>query len=78
MSAPGGLVLTASAVLCAPMLWMLRDGSISVQDAVVRWLVCVAACYAGISVVAALAFPSTRPAPPDDGSSSTSDSSAPL
>ena len=63
MSAPTGVVLAATAVVSSPILWLVHQGSLSLEDAVLRWLMCLAVCQLAISVVASLAYPSARPQP---------------
>jgi hypothetical protein len=57
MSASLGTVLTASALVSSPVLWLLQEGTLTPTDAVQRWAVCVALCWVAITVVSAFAFP---------------------
>lgn len=63
MSAPGGVVLAASAVVASPVLLLLHQGAISVEDALLRGGICLVLCRVGISVVASLAYSPPRPQP---------------
>ena len=63
MSAPTGPVLVASALVSSPILWLVYEGSISTEVALQRWVICAAVCWVAISVISALAFPSSRPEP---------------
>jgi hypothetical protein len=58
MSASSGPVLVVSALVSSPILWLVHEGSISAEVAVQRWAICVALCWAAISIVSALAYPS--------------------
>ena len=62
MSAPAGIVLGATIVVSSPILWLVHEGSLSVEDAVLRWFICLALCRVAISVVSSLAFPAPAPA----------------
>ena len=64
MSAPAGIVLAATIVVSSPILWLVREGSLSIEDAVLRWFVCLAVCRIAISVVSSVAFPDPRSAAP--------------
>jgi hypothetical protein len=52
-----GVVLTATAVVSSPSLWMLYEGSLSTDEAAKRVLVCLALCWVALTAVAAVAFP---------------------
>lgn len=69
MSAPGGVVLAATLVVSSPIVWLVHEGSLSLEDAVLRWFICLALCRVAISVVSSVAYPSARPsaAPPGTG-----------
>ena len=60
MSASGGVVLTLGAVVSSPVAWLLYDGQISLDDALLRIGICMAVVWAAVSVVSAVAF---SPAP---------------
>lgn len=62
MSAPTGVVLAATAVVSSPILWLVHQGSLSLEDAALRWLICLAVCRVAISVVSSVAYPTVRPA----------------
>jgi hypothetical protein len=64
MSASSGPVLVVSALISSPILWLVHEGSISAEVAVQRWAICVALCWAAISIVSALAYPSVPPEAP--------------
>ena len=61
MSAPSGVVLAATIVVSSPILWLVHEGSLTVEDAVLRWFVCLAVCRIAISVVSSVAFPAPQP-----------------
>jgi hypothetical protein len=52
------VVLAATAVVSSPILWLVHEGSLSVEDGVLRWFVCLVVCRIAISVVASVAYPS--------------------
>jgi hypothetical protein len=61
MSAPGGVVLAATLVVSSPIVWLLHEGQLTLEDAALRWLMCLALCRVAISVVSSVAYPSVRP-----------------
>lgn len=61
MSGSGGAAVVASAVVSSPLLWLLHQGAISVEDALLRGGICLVLCRVGISVVASLAYTPPRP-----------------
>lgn len=61
MSAPTGVVLLATAVVSSPLLWLVHEQTISLEDAAERGLVCLVVCRIAISIVSALAYPTPRP-----------------
>jgi hypothetical protein len=64
VSAPSGIVFAATVVVSSPILWLVHEGSLSIEDAVLRWFVCLAVCRIAISVVSSVAFPDPRLAVP--------------
>lgn len=60
MSAPTGVVLTLGAIVSSPVAWLLYDGTISLDDALIRIGICLAVVWVAVSIVSALAF---SPAP---------------
>lgn len=65
MSAPQGVVLAAAAVVGSPVAWMLYQGTITLDDALVKIVVCVAFCWIALSVVGGLTWsPPTPPSGP--------------
>lgn len=64
MSAPAGVVLAATLIVSSPILWLVHEGSLTVEDAVLRWFVCLAVCRIAISVVSSVAFPAPHPLVP--------------
>ncbi len=71
MSAPSGIVLAATLVVSSPILWLVHEGSLSIEDAVLRWFVCLAVCRIAISVVSSVAFPDPRPVLPPGAEAAT-------
>jgi hypothetical protein len=64
VSAPTGIVLAATVVVSSPILWLVHEGSLTLEDAVLRWFVCLVLCRVAISVVSSVAFPDPRPVSP--------------
>ena len=62
MSPLSGPVLAAAALVSAPALWgALVDGTTTPQTAALRYLICMAICWAGFAVVGMLVGPAPRP-----------------
>jgi hypothetical protein len=69
MSPFSGPVLGGAALVSAPALWScLVTGTMPVADGLLRYLVTVAVCWLGLSVVAAMVGPAPRSADPSSGS----------
>jgi hypothetical protein len=56
-----GIVVVASVLVSSPVVWMVQEGTLTPEDAVQRWAICLAACWLAITVVGSLAFPDPRP-----------------
>jgi hypothetical protein len=77
MSPFSGVVLGTAAALSAPALWSsLVAGTLPVADGLLRYVVTVAICWLGLSVVVALVGPAPRSATTHTRST-TSDSANP-
>ena len=72
MSVPAGLVVTVTAVVASPLLWLVHEGAVPLDVAVQRLVVCLAASWLLLAVVSKTAFaplhrPPTKPAAPEAG-----------
>lgn len=62
MSPTSGVVLAAAAVVSSPALWLaLVEGTMPVDVALTRYLLAVVVCWAALSLVTALAWPTPTP-----------------
>lgn len=79
MSASPRVVLIATAVVASPVVVLLQQGLITLDDALLRGGVVLVACWAALSVVHALAFsPAPPPAPvAEQAASETADPPTP-
>jgi hypothetical protein len=59
MSGRLGTALGASVLVSSPVLWMLQQGTMTVEVALERWVVCLAVCWLAITLIASFAFPDT-------------------
>ncbi|WP_027859942.1 hypothetical protein [Marmoricola sp. URHB0036] len=57
MSGRLGTALGASVLISSPVLWMLQQGTMTVEVALERWAVCLAVCWLAITVIGSFAFP---------------------
>ena len=57
MSGRMGPSFVASLLVSSPVLWMLQQGTLSLDMALQRWAICLGVCWAAISVIGAFAFP---------------------
>ena len=57
MSGRLGTALGASVLISSPVLWMLQQGTMTVEVALERWAVCLAVCWLAITVIGWFAFP---------------------
>ena len=67
MSPASGVVLGAAAVVSSPALWLaLVEGTMPVDVALTRYLLAVVVCWAALSLVTTLAWPTPRPQEAED------------
>ena len=64
MSSRLGTALGASVLVSSPVLWMLQEGTMTVEVALERWAICLAVCWVAITVIGSFAFPDTTVRPP--------------
>jgi hypothetical protein len=57
MSGRLGTAFGASVLVSSPVLWMLQQGTVSVEVALERWAICLAVCWLAITVIGSFAFP---------------------
>ena len=57
MSGRLGTAFVASVLVSSPVLWMLQQGTMSIEVAVERWGICLAACWLALTVIGTFAFP---------------------
>lgn len=65
MSVPASVVMTATAVVASPLLWLVWDGAVPLDVALQRLVVCLVACWALLGIVGALAFSPPKEPRPD-------------
>ena len=44
-------------LVSSPVLWMLQQGTMTIEVAVERWGICLAACWLALTVIGTFAFP---------------------
>ncbi len=57
MSGRLGTAFVASVLVSSPVLWMLQQGTMTIEVAVERWGICLAACWLALTVIGSFAFP---------------------
>ncbi|MCW2819393.1 MAG: hypothetical protein JWR42_2180 [Marmoricola sp.] len=73
MSVPASVVVTATAVVASPLLWLVYDGAVPLDVALQRLVVCLVACWALLGIVGALAFSPPKEQRPDQAAAVVAD-----
>ena len=78
MSVPASVVVTATAVVASPLLWLVYDGAVPLDVALQRLVVCLVACWALLGIVGALAFSPPKEPRPDPAAGVVDPSTGPV
>jgi hypothetical protein len=70
-------VLGGAALVTAPAWWNVLQGASPATDAMTRFLICVAACWLALEVLAAFVGPAPHPSPADTAAEELAEQSPP-